>query len=191
MTFDIHTVETASEEAKPVLFEVKKAYGRIPNLYGVFAESPAALKAYLTLNNIFEQSSSFNAIERQVVLMTASFENDCRYCMAAQSVVARMQGVPPSVVKALRDEEFLGEERLEALRTFTREIVQRSGWVAGESLNGFLAAGFSKRQVLEVILGVSLKTLSNYTNHIAETPIDKAFERQAWERPTQRQPTTT
>ena len=95
MTFGIHTLETASEEAKPVLVEVKKAYGSIPNLYGVFAESPAALQAYLTLNNIFEQSSSFNAIERQVVLMTASFENNCRYCMAAQSVVAPMQGVPP------------------------------------------------------------------------------------------------
>ncbi len=129
------------------------------------------------------KSSSFDATERQVVLMTASFENECHYCVAAHSVIARIQGVPSDVVQALRDGKDLSDRKLEALRTFTRRVVQEGGWVAEENVEEFLHAGFSKRQVLEVILGVGLKTLSNYTNHIVKPPVDRAFRSQSWTRP--------
>jgi alkylhydroperoxidase family enzyme len=91
-----------------------------------------------------------------------------------------MQKVPTDVVEAIREDRPISDSRLEALRVFTTTVVEKQGWLADEDVAAFLAAGFTKAQILEVILGVSFKTLSNYTNHIADTPLDPAFQAAAW-----------
>jgi len=177
--FDIHTTETAQAPAAEMLGEIEKAYGFIPNLYGVFAESPTVLKAYLVIGKLFDESS-FSATERQLVILAASRFNECKYCVASHSVVAGMQRVPDDVIEAIRNDRPIADGKLQALRTFTTAIVEKRGWVSDEDSTSFLAAGYTKAQILEVILGVSFKTLSNYTNHIADTPLDVAFEAGAW-----------
>ena len=177
--FDIHTTQTAQAPAAEMLGEIEKAYGFIPNLYGVFAESPATLRAYMSLGKIFDESS-FSATERQLIIITASRLNECKYCIAAHTVVAGMQKVPTDVVEAIRDDRPISDSRLQALRAFTTAVVEKRGWVSDEDVSTFVAAGYSKAQILEVILGISFKTLSNYTNHIADTPLDEAFEARAW-----------
>ena len=112
-TFTIHTTETAPASSKPVLAEAQKNFGFVPNLLGVFAESPAMLKANLSLGEIFDKDTSFSPTERQVVLLAAIFENDCQYCMAAHSTIAGMQGVPAEVVQALRDGTPLADPKLD------------------------------------------------------------------------------
>ncbi len=177
--FDIHTVETAEPSAAEMLGDINGAYGFIPNLYGIFAESPAALRAYITVGKIFDESS-FSATERQLIILAASRYNECNYCMAAHTVVAEMQKVPADVIEAIREDRPISDDRLEALRTFTTAIVEKRGWVSNNDISAFLAEGYSRAQILEVILGVSFKTLSNYTNHVADTPLDAAFEARAW-----------
>ena len=179
--FTLHTRESAPEGSRLTLSGAEKNFGFVPNLLGIFAESPAALKGYLALAGQIEQSS-FTATEAQVVLLSASFENDCTYCVAGHSAIALGQGVPADVVAALRDGTPL-PARLEALRYFTRSVVRKRGHLEPGELETFLAAGFTKGQVLEVILGVAMKTLSNYTNHITETPLDAAFQDHAWSKP--------
>ena len=177
--FDIHTTETAQAPAAEMLGDIEKAYGFIPNLYGVFAESPAALRAYITLGKIFDESS-FSATERQLIILAASRFNECNYCVAAHTVVAGMQKVPADVIEAIREDRAISDDRLEALRTFVTVAVEKRGWVSDDDMSAFLAAGFVRAQILEVIVGISFKTLSNYTNHIADTPLDAAFEAGAW-----------
>ncbi len=177
--FDIHTKETASTESAELLAAAEKAYGFIPNLLAVMAESPATIKAYMTIGQLFDEST-FSATERQIVILTASRFNECDYCMAAHSVVARMQKVPADVIEAIRNDQPIDDGRLEALRAFTRAAVEQRGWLPTRDIANFLAAGYTKAQVLEVILGISFKTLSNYVNHVTETPLDDAFATQAW-----------
>ena len=177
--FDIHTKETAQEKSAELLATAEKTYGFIPNLLGIFAESPATLKAYRTIGQIFDESS-FSATERQLVILTVSRLNDCRYCVAAHSTVAEMQNVPADVIEAIRIDQPIADSKLEALRTFTTAVVEKSGWATEDDTEAFLAAGYTKAQILEVILGISFKTLSNYVNHIADTPLDDAFALKAW-----------
>jgi len=177
--FEVHTTKTAQAPAAEMLGAIEKAYGFIPNLYGVFAESPAALRAYMSLSKIFDESS-FSATERQLIILAASRFNECRYCVAAHTVVAGMQKVPADVIEAIREDRPILDEKLEALRTFTTYVVEKRGWATEDEVSAFLASGFSRAQVLEVIVGVSFKTLSNYTNHIADTPLDEAFEAATW-----------
>jgi uncharacterized peroxidase-related enzyme len=178
-SFKVHTKETAQMKSAELLDNAEKAFGFIPNLLGVFAESPAALKAYLTIGHIFDESS-LSPTERQVVILTASRFNECHYCIAAHTVVASMQKVQSDVVEAIRNDQPIADNRLQALRVFTTAIVEKRGWVSDDDITAFLAAGYNNAQILEVILGISFKTLSNYTNHIADTPLDDAFSRKAW-----------
>ncbi|MGE0554075.1 MAG: carboxymuconolactone decarboxylase family protein [Gemmatimonadales bacterium] len=176
--FPVHTQDTAPERSRPILAQVEKAFGFVPNLAGMLAEAPAALEGYLAVAAAFGKSS-LSKVEQQVVLLATSVENGCRYCVAAHSMIAAGEGMPEGTVTALRSKAPLAEARLETLRRFTVAVVRNRGWVADE-LGAFLEAGFTRANALEVITGVTQKTLSNYANHLAETPVDAAFEPHAW-----------
>lgn len=181
-TFPIHTVESAPEGSRPVLEGIQKSMGSVPNLFGVFAGSPATLKAYLSLAELQDKETAFDETERQLLFLTVSTTNDCDYCVAAHTTIASMKGVPGEVAEAIRNGTQLPDARLEALRTFARTVVEKRGWVEKEALDAFLQAGYESRHVLEVILAVAFKTISNFTNHVAETPLDAAFAKNAWSR---------
>lgn len=179
MSYPVHTIDTAPAAAKEVLAGAQKAFGFVPHLLGVMAEAPALVKAYTTLARLFEETS-LTPTERQLVLLAVSYENQCHYCMAAHSVMASMQKVPNEVVDAIRNGLPIPDSKLEALRRFTEVVVASRGWPGTADTDAFRAAGYGNQQVLEVILGVGFKTLSNYTTHAAEPPLDAAFARAAW-----------
>jgi len=179
MTYPVHTIETAPAAARDMLAESRKAYGFVPNLHAVMAEAPALLKAYRRVGEIFDETS-FTLAERQIVLLTVSYENDCEYCVAAHSAIAGMQQVPVDVVQAIRNGNPIADPKLQALRRFTAAVVASKGRPADTDTMAFLSAGYSRAQILEVVLGVGMKTLSNYTNHLADTPLDDAFAKATW-----------
>jgi len=177
--YKVHTKETAPAGSVELLTAAESAFGFIPNVLGILAESPAALNTYMSTNRIFEQSA-FTPVERQVAILSVSRFNACAYCVAAHSVIADHAQVPAEVVDAIRNDQPIADNRLEALRSFTTRLVEKRGWVSEEEVNSFLSAGYSRAQVLDVIVAVSLKTLSNYVNHIAGTPLDEAFAPREW-----------
>lgn len=172
--FTVHTLDTAPQASRQILQNTEKQLGFIPNLYGVFAESPITLEAYQALTGLFDKTS-FTVTERQLVLLSISRFRDCSYCLAAHGTVAKMQKIPTKIIHAVYYNQPLSDTRLEALRTFTRAVLEAEGWVKQDALQAFYKAGYQKQQVLEVVLGISFKTLSNYVNHINDTPIDTQF----------------
>lgn len=179
-TFTIHTPEDAPEGSRAGLEGAKQKMGMVPNLLGVLAGAPAALSSYQALAAAFG-SSSFSPTEQQVVLIATSVENDCRYCVAAHTTMSKGARVADDVLDSLRSDVPIADAKLEALRQFTLAAVRKKGWLDAADLEAFTAAGYGPNQVLEVITGVALKTLTNYVNHVAETPLDAPFQAQAWE----------
>ena len=169
--FKLHTIETAPEGSRKNLSEVKQKYGRVPNFFAVAAESPAAVNAYLSLSNIF-RDTALSPVDQHIVILTASVENKCDYCVAAHSRGAKMAGVPDDVIKAIQDRAPLKESKAEALRRLVSQIVERRGWLPDTEVQAFLSSGYSKSQLLDVMVGVSMKTLSNYINHLADPPTE-------------------
>lgn len=180
--FTAHTIETAPEAAKPIFEGVKAAFGFVPNLQSYMAESPELLAGYTALWDLFGKTT-LSSHEQQVVYMTANFENECHYCMAGHTTLARMQKMEEGVIAALRNGGELPDARLEALHRFATLVVRQRGWVAESDVDAFIAAGFTKRNVLEVILGVATKVMSNYTNHITHTPLDAFMKGNEWTKP--------
>lgn len=180
--FAVHSIEGAPLASRPLLEKAKAKTGMVVNLLGIMAESPATLRGYMALGEAFAESS-LTAVEQQVLLLTVSRENGCEYCMAAYSMTALRTRTPKPVVDAIRNDEPIAEPRLAALYKFCQTMVRERGWASSEDVDAFLAAGFTKAQVLEVVLAIALKTLSNYVNHIAETPLDPVLQSARWTRP--------
>ncbi|AAZ19242.1 conserved hypothetical protein [Psychrobacter arcticus 273-4] len=179
--FTLYDKTTAPEASQASLDNSIKAFGSIPNLHATMSEAPGLLEGYQRLHQLF-LDSSFDAEETTVVWQTINVEHECHYCVPAHTGIAKSMNVDDSITDALRNETSLPTAKLEALRTFTLAVVRNRGNVDDESVQDFLDAGFSKRQILEVVLGTAQKIMSNYTNHLAKTPIDKPFEKFAWQK---------
>lgn len=174
----LHTAATAPE-ASDLIRTAEKAFGFLPNLLATMAEAPALLEGYMTLAGIFDKTD-LSPTERQIILMVNNRLNGCTYCMSAHTGIAKAQGVPDDVIQSLREGTALADPKLEALRIFAIRINESRGWPELHDVDALLAAGYTQRTILEVILGTALKVMSNYTNHIASTPLDAEFAAVEW-----------
>lgn len=176
MSFTIHDHSSAPEGSKPLLENSQQAFGMIPNLHGVFAESPQALEAYQRLHALFS-ASSFDADELTVVWMAINVEHECHYCIPAHTAIAHGMKVDAGIIDALRNQTPLTDAKLETLRSTTLALVRNRGHLSADELERFRAAGYGNRELLDIILGIAQKTMSNYTNHLADTPVDAPFRK--------------
>ena len=176
--FTFHTPESAPRASRTMLENAKKQMGFYPNLFAGLAESPQILEAYLTLDKLFS-NTSLSPEQQQTVLLAISTENGCGYCQAAHgTLAANNTSLEQEQIEAVQAGESLGDNRLDALVKFSRAVVKQRGEMQDKQIQEFIEAGFSQQAVLEVILAVSMKTLSNYSNHVLKTPVDEAFREQ-------------
>lgn len=177
--FTIHTEDNHSAEAAETITKVKGKYGFVPNLLGALAEAPEAAEAYIALGDALK-NSAFTPTECHVVWFTINTYHACDYCMAAHTAIAKGERIADDVIETARADGAYADPKLQALKVFTLEMVRERGWVKPDVIETFLAAGYTRRHVLDVILTISHKVLSNYTNHIVETPLDEPFAPFAW-----------
>lgn len=179
MTFKLHTKETAPVESQPLLDNSLKAFGMIPNLHAVMAEAPKVLEAYQLLHELF-QNTSFDNDELTVIWQTINVEHECHYCVPAHTGIAHMMKVDGAITDALRNRTELPTRKLQILHETTLALVRDRGRPNESVLSAFHEAGYENRQLLEIILGISQKVMSNYINHLSDTPVDKPFEDFIW-----------
>jgi uncharacterized peroxidase-related enzyme len=178
-TFTLHTLQSAPEGSVATLQTVNKALGFIPNLYAILAESPPSAQSYFQLVKLLEQSA-LNQGEQEVVALVVSVENNCSYCVAVHSFLARNYKVEEAAITALRGGKACSNAKLNALANFTRAVVRERGNAGAVAIKELHAAGYRNQHALEVIQIVSATTLSNYTNRLVDTPLDDVFANDAW-----------
>ena len=175
------TIDSAPEEVQPILEATKKQLGFLPNMYGNLANSLGLLSTYKLGYDLFRKKSGFSRVQQEVIFLTISYENECRYCVAAHSFMADMMAkVPVEVTEAIRNGTIIQDPKLRALSEFTSIMVNKRGNPEVEDVEGFLAAGYTEAQILEIILAISIKTISNYTNHVFDTPVDLVMKSREW-----------
>jgi uncharacterized peroxidase-related enzyme len=177
--FPVLDLESAPSEARHALEAAQSAFGFIPNLLGVMAHSPALAEAYLAVSALFDKTD-LSPIERQVVLLTVSQYHGCHYCMAAHSAIAAMHKMPADVVAAIRENRSISDSKLQTLREMVHALVDSRGWPDENKVQAFLQAGYQPSHMMDILVGIAQKTLSNFSNHIAGTPLDQAFEEYYW-----------
>jgi len=170
--FTLHTPDTAPQASQDRLAAVKKAWGFTPKLHATLAESPVALKGYDDLFNLIAAEATLSPVETQVVYQAVNVFHGCEYCTAGHTFLSRQAGVPEDAIQALRNGQPIADARLQALRGFAERVVETRGFAGQDAVDTFLAAGYSRAQVLEVVTIIATKTISNYTNHLTATPLE-------------------
>ena len=179
-TLALLTPQDAPDGSRELLHAAKAQLGMVPNMYAGMANSPGLLGTYRFGYDEFRRHSGFNPAEQEIILLAISRFNGCTYCMGAHSTIADGNKVPTEVTDAVRAGEPIGDAKLQELNHFTTTMVATRGRPSEVELKEFLAVGYTENQVLELILAIAVKTLSNYSNHLLDTPLDNAFARRAW-----------
>lgn len=174
-SYTLHTLESAPVASKSLLEKSIKDFGMIPNLHAVMASAPNVLDAYQTLHTLFNQTS-FTDEEKTVVWQTVNHEHGCHYCVPAHTAIAHMMKVDLHIINNIVQNKTLPNLKLEQLRQTTLAVVRQRGILSDDQQQQFFEVGYEVQQLLEIILGVSQKVMSNYINHIAKTPLDMAFK---------------
>ena len=170
--FTFYTPENTTGHTKELLEGIRKGYGFIPNLFAYMAEAPTTVEAYLALNDLVSKTS-LSPAQQQVALLAVSVENDCEFCTVAHRAIGKMKGASVQTLTSIASHSEIADAKDRALATFTQTIVKKRGRPSEAEIQAFLGADFSRQQILEVILIVSIKTLSNYINHLTKPEPNK------------------
>lgn len=171
--FPLHTRASAPPASRPFLEQAGGSLGYVPALLAQMAESPALIEGYATLMLIFRRST-LTTPEQQLALLAVAVELDSPYCTPFEATRARAHRLDEAVITAVRARRRLSERRQEALRAFAAALAASRGKVDAAALARFLAAGFSRANVLELVLAVGVKTLAAHAAQLCQTPPEPA-----------------
>jgi uncharacterized peroxidase-related enzyme len=180
--FTFYDDDTAPEQARASFDKAKQETGRVANIYRYMAGSPQLLEGYQYLRDLFFKTS-FTPVEQELVQLVISFEHGCKYCMAVHSMRAKMAKIAPQELDNIRAGRPVADNKLAALETFTRQMVLSRGNPNDAEIAAFLEAGYSRQNILEVVLAIGMKVLTNYANHLFEAPLDEPLKPLAWTKP--------
>jgi uncharacterized peroxidase-related enzyme len=177
----LQTVESAPEASRPYLEKALANNGYLPNLVASLATAPTALETYLTVGAI-NGRSGLTLAERETIQITAAAIHGCGFCVAGHTALALKKAqLDAPVVEAIREQQPVSDARLDAVAVFTRAVIAARGAVSDDALNTFRAAGFTDANALEVVLGVSLATLCNFANNLAQNDLNPELAAYRWE----------
>jgi len=178
-TYQIHTLESAPADSKPVLQEIVKAFGFIPNIAGAMAESPVLTSSFI---GVFTKahSGTFNEAEVQILLLTNAVTNASTWAVAFHTFLASQQGVSESDVQAIREGRLPKHEKHAALSNVAKTLIEKRGHIPEELLTTFIGVGYTKAQVLELINVVAASTITNYVGSVTKPALESQFQQYAW-----------
>jgi AhpD family alkylhydroperoxidase len=178
-SYPIQTTDTAPDGARQALAGLKQAFGLVPNLAAMMANSPPLVNSFAAASAQFA-GGTFTGGERQVLLLSNAVANRCAWAVAFHSTQALKEGVDAADVAAVRRGELPAGARLAALSRFTRTLIDKRGHLDKDDAEAFTAAGFTSGQLLEVITGVAISAMANYAGNVARPPVEEPFRAQAW-----------
>ena len=167
--FSVPTRDDVTPDNQAIFDNLKKALGFVPNLYATFAHSPTALGTYLALQNA---KSSLKPKEREVINLVVSQVNDCEYCLAAHTALSKMLGLTEAQILEIRRGRASFDPKLDGLTRFIREVAEKRGHVSAAATDAFLAAGWSQANLVDAIMVVGDKSISNYLHGATKIPVD-------------------
>lgn len=179
-TFPVYTIESGPEHSKPALQQLQSAFGRIPNIVGAMATSPVLINSLVGLfGNV--HGGSFTEAQVQIVLLTDAVTNGSTWAVAFHTALALKEGIDPADIQAIREGRLPKDGKFAALSGLAKTMIEKRGRLDDKDINQFLAAGFGKDHLLEVIAAVAASTITNYTGSITKPPLEAPFQAHAWQ----------
>lgn len=167
--FNVPTKGEVNPTNQAIFDNLEKTLGFVPNIFATYAYSNNALKNYLDLSNA---PSSLKAKEKEVVNLAVSEVNACSYCLAAHTAIAGLNGYTEDQIIDLRSGKAPFDARLDALAQLSRNLTENRGEASPEVLENFFAQGWTKENLVDTIVLVGDKTITNYLHKTTQVPVD-------------------
>ena len=167
--FNVPTKDEVTDENRQILEQLENQLGFIPNIYATYAHSDTALARYLAFAN---GKTSLNNREKEVVNLAASQVNGCTYCQAAHTQLGKMNGFTDEQILELRSGKASFDNKIDALARLTRELIANRGKISDEVLENFFNAGYTKENLIDVIVGAGEKSITNLLHNVTDIPVD-------------------
>lgn len=168
-SFTVPTRDDVSPANQAIFDHMLSAFGKVPNLYATFALNETALADYLALQN---RKASISAKEREVINLVVSQVNDCKYCVPAHTAIGKMMGFTEDQLLEIRRGRASFDAKLDALVKFAHETALHRGRPSQAALDAFFAAGYTQAQLIDVMMVIGDKVISNYLHNITQIPVD-------------------
>lgn len=173
--FSIH--ETAPETVTDIYEFYTANFGFVPNLAKVMAGSPALMRSYTDTQKNLKQYAHLSQAEINVVQLSLAVENKCKYCTAGHTMAGQsFFKTPMQHMQEIREREILSDPKLNVLRNFALHVYHGRGSVSDTEIKKFYSAGYSREQAMDVVACIAAKVMSNYTNALAKTELDKPMQ---------------
>ena len=169
--FPDHTIESAPAASRPAMEATAKQMGYLPAAVARLASSPELLNGFLKMTALFD-TTTLEPVAREVAIFTVVTRNTCHICIAMHTAKLTALDADPDVIAALREGKPVPDERLAAIQAFTLDVLDAAGAVPDDSLEAFLAHGYTIRNALEVVLGVGTYTMATLANRMTRAPLD-------------------
>ncbi len=175
----VHTLESAPDRSKPAMQQLQSAFGMIPNLIGAMSTSPILIDSLVGLFGKVH-GGSFTEAQVQIILLTDAVTNASAWAVAFHTTLALKEGIGPADVQAIREGRLPKDSKFAALSALAKTMIEKRGHLNDEDVDRFLAAGFGKDHLLEVIAAVAASTITNYTGSITKPSLEAPFQAHAW-----------
>jgi uncharacterized peroxidase-related enzyme len=167
--FKIPAKNEVSEDNQKIFSQLENGLGFVPNLYAFYAKSKTALKDYLGFQN---RKTSISKKDQEVVNLVVSQYNECYYCQSAHTAIAGLNGFNNDQILEIRSGSASFDERANAIARFTLAMVSQKGQISQRDKNDFFEAGFSEENMIDIIINIGSKTISNYIHNVAQFELD-------------------
>jgi AhpD family alkylhydroperoxidase len=168
-TFTVPAREDVSANNQVIFDTLKKKLGKVPNLYATMAYSQNALGSYLALQ---AAPTSLTSKEKEVVNLVVSQVNDCEYCLAAHTFIGKLTGFTDEQILEIRSGAVSFDDKLNALAALTKSFVETSGKPDAELLNNYFEAGYTNENLVDTIVLIGDKIITNYLHGVTKVPVD-------------------
>lgn len=167
--FNVPTREEVSEQNRQIFDDLKSKVGFVPNIYATYAYSEHAPARYLTFAN---GKTSLNNKEKEVINLVTSQVNGCTYCQAAHTAIGKMNGFSDEQTLQLRRGYASFDDKLDALAKLTKAIAKNNGKISDDVLQNFFDAGYTRENLVDVIVNIGEKTTTNLLHNVTDVPVD-------------------
>ena len=169
VTFKVPTRDQVSPNNQKIFDQTQKAFGRVPNLFATFALNETALADYLALQN---RKSTLSAKEREIINLVVSQVNDCKYCVPAHTAVGKMHGFTDDQILEIRRAQISFDGKYDALAKFVKETAINRGRPSENAADALFEAGYTKANVVDIMMIIGDKIISNYLHNFTQIPVD-------------------
>jgi AhpD family alkylhydroperoxidase len=168
-TINVPTRDEVSPANQVIFDKLKSSLGTVPNLYATLAHPEHALGNYLAFQNA---KSSISGKAREIVNLIVSQVNGCEYCLAAHTVIGKMNGFTDEQILEIRGGKASFDAKFDALARLVKNIAVNRGHADQALVDAFFAAGWTKANLVDAIVAIGDKTVTNYLHATTRVPVD-------------------